>query len=268
MNLQAERIAALCERLQFVRLAADWPALAQEAAKEEASFGDFLEKVLQSEVAAREERKRAVLLRLATLPAIKTIEEFDWSHAAGAPKAQILELCNLVFVGRAENVLLLGPSGVGKTHVALALAYRAVMAGHKVRFLSAADLMLQLAAAKGQGRLKEYFARAILGPKLLIIDEIGYLPFGREEANLFFQVVAKRYEQASMVLTSNLPFTQWATAFADDQTLTVAMLDRLLHHAHIVQIAGESYRIKDKRKSAQMPRRTPEAIEKAGSPSL
>ena len=268
MNLQAERIAALCNRLQFTRLAADWPALAQEAAKEEASFGDFLEKVLQSEAAAQEERKRATLLRLAGLPAIKTIEQFDWNHAGGAPKAQILELSNLVFIGRAENVVLLGPSGVGKTHIALALAYRAVMAGHKVRFLSAADLMLQLSAAKGQGRLREYLARAVLAPKLLVIDEIGYLPFGREEASLFFQVVAKRYEQASMILTSNLAFTRWATAFADDQTLTVPMLDRLLHHAHIVQITGESCRLKDKRKSAQMPRRTPEAIEKAGSPSL
>jgi hypothetical protein len=130
---------------------------------------------------------------------------------------------------------------VGKTHIALALSYRAVMVGHKVRFLTAADLMLQLAAAKSQGRLKEYFNRAVLGPKLLVVDEIGYLPFGREEATLFFNVVAKRYERGSMVLTRNLPFTQWAGAFADDQTMTAAMLDRLLHHAHIVQMSGESY---------------------------
>jgi len=129
------------------------------------------------------------------------------------------------------------------------------MAGHKVRFLAAADLMLQLAAAHAQGRLRQYFARAVLGPKLLVIDEIGYLPFGREEANLFFNVVAKRYERGSMILTSNLPFTQWAGAFADDQTLTAAMLDRLLHHAHIVQITGESYRLKDKRKAGQAARR-------------
>ena len=125
------------------------------------------------------------------------------------------------------------------------------MAGIKTRFITAADLMLQLATARGQGRLKEYFNRAIIGPRLLVVDEIGYLPFGREEANLFFNVVAKRYERGSMVLTSNLPFTQWATTFADDQTLTAAMLDRLLHHAHIVRIAGESYRLKDKRKAGQ-----------------
>lgn len=115
--------------------------------------------------------------------------------------------------------------------------------------------MLQLSTARTQGRLKEYFNRAILGPRLLIDDEIGYLPFGREEANLFFNVVAKRYERGSMVLTSNLPFAQWAGAFADDQTLTAALLDRLLHHAHIVQIVGDSYRLKDKRKAGATARR-------------
>nr|GAJ37832.1 insertion sequence IS21 putative ATP-binding protein [Bradyrhizobium sp. DOA9] len=115
--------------------------------------------------------------------------------------------------------------------------------------------MLQLAAARAQGRLKEYFNRAVMAPKLIVIDEIGYLPFGREEANLFFNVVAKRYERGSIVLTSNLPFTQWAGAFADDQTLTAAMLDRLLHHAHIVQVSGESYRLRDKRKAGQAARR-------------
>ena len=259
MSLQHDRIAALCEELKFARVHAEWPALAQDAAHSEASFADFLEKLLAAEVAGRNERRCSTLLKLATMPEIKTLEQFEWAHAGGAPKAQILELAHLAFVARAENVVLLGPSGVGKTHVSLALAYRAVMAGHKVRFITAADLMLQLAAAKAQGRLKEYFNRAVLGPKVLLVDEIGYLPFGRDEANLFFNVVAKRYERGSMVLTSNLPFTQWAGAFADDQTLTAAMLDRLLHHAHIVQITGESYRLKDKRKAGQQPTRRTQA---------
>lgn len=256
MNLQHERIAALCEQLKMACLAAEWPALAQQAARDEASFADFVEKLLQCESAAREQRKRTTLMKLATMPAVKTLEQFDWAIASGAPKAQIQELAHLTFIERAENVVLLGPSGVGKTHIALALAHRAVMAGHKVRFISAADMMMQLAAAKAQGRLKEYFNRAVLGPKLLVVDEIGYLPFGRDEATLFFNLVAKRYERGSMVLTSNLPFTQWATAFADDQTLTAAMLDRLLHHAHIVQVTGESYRLRDKRKAGQAARRT------------
>jgi DNA replication protein DnaC len=259
MTGQDARIAEFCEQLKLLRLASEWPGIAQEAAKTEASFADFLEKVLECEIFGQDERRRATLMRLATMPSVKTLEQLDWSHAGGAPKAQILELAHLTFIQRAENIVLLGPSGVGKTHIALSLAYRAVQAGHKVRFLTAADLMLQLAIAKAQGRLKGYFNRAILGPKLLVIDEIGYLPFGREEANLFFNVIAKRYEHGSMVLTSNLPFTQWATAFDDDQTLTAAMLDRLLHHAHIVQITGESYRLKDKRKAGQTAKKTASA---------
>jgi DNA replication protein DnaC len=257
MSLQQQRITELCGQLKLARLATDWPALAQDAAREEGSFADFLERVLVSEVAARDERRIAMMTKLATMPATKTLEQIDWSHAGGAPKAQIQELAHLAFVQRAENVVLLGPSGVGKTHIALALGHRALTGGHKVRFVTAADLMLQLASAKKQDRLKEYFNRAVLGPKLLIVDEIGYLPFGRDEANLFFNVVAKRYERGSMVLTSNLPFTQWAGAFADDQTLTAAMLDRLLHHAHIVQITGESYRLKDKRKAGQTAKKAP-----------
>ena len=262
MNLQHARIEQLCQQLKFTRLQTVWPDLAQQVARDDASFADFLERVLDAEASARQERKVDMLMKLATMPAIKTLEQFDWNAAPGAPKAQILELAHLAFIERAQNIVLLGPSGVGKTHVALALAHRAVAAGHKVRFLTAAELMLQLATAKAQGRLKEYFNRAVLGPKLLVVDEIGYLPFGREEANLFFQVVAKRYERGSMVLTSNLPFTQWASTLADDQTLTAAMLDRLLHHAHIVQISGESYRLKDKRKAgtAMSSRKEPKEV--------
>lgn len=256
MNLQHDRITALCAELKLHRIAGDWAAIAQEAARTEASFGDFVERLLQSETEARTERQRHTLLKLATLPAVKTLEQFDFAFASGAPRAQIQELAALTFIARTENIVLLGPSGVGKSHIATALAYRAVMAGIKTRFITATDLMMQLAIAKSQGRLKEYLNRAVIGPRLLVVDEIGYLPFGREEANLFFNVVAKRYERGSMVLTSNLPFTQWASAFADDATLTAALLDRLLHHAHVVQIAGESYRLKDKRKAGQTQRRS------------
>ena len=252
MSLQQQRIAALCEELKLPVLSTEWSALAQRAADTQASFADFLSSLLEAEQAAKTERTRQALLKLATLPVVKTIESYDFNFATGAPKQQIQELASLTFIERAENVVLLGPSGVGKSHLAMALGYRAVMAGIKTRFITAADLMIQLAAAKAQGRLKGYFNRAVLGPKLLIIDEIGYLPFGRDEANLLFNVVAKRYERGSMIFTSDLPFTQWATALADDQTLTAALLDRLLHHAHIVQIAGESYRLKDKRKAGSI----------------
>jgi DNA replication protein DnaC len=249
MNLQHARISELCQSLKLERIASEWPYLAQHAATQEESFADFLEQLLAAEREARAERTRATLLKFASLPAVKTLEQYDFNFATGAPRAQLQELASLTFIERAENIVLLGPSGVGKSHLASALAYRAIMAGIKTRFITAADLMLQLTAAHHQGRLKAYFNRAIVGPRLLVIDEIGYLPFGRDEANLFFNVVAKRYEHGSMILTSNLPFTQWAGTFADDQTLTAAMLDRLLHHSHIVQISGESYRLKDKRKA-------------------
>jgi DNA replication protein DnaC len=248
MNLQQQRIAEQCEQLALNAMATNWSELASQNLKSEGSYADFIEQLLQAELMARQERTQSTLLKFASLPSVKTLEQYDFSFAAGAPRTQLNELASLVFIERAENIVLLGPSGVGKTHLAIAFAYKAVMAGIKTRFISAADLMLQLSVAKKQDKLKSYLQRSVLGPKLLVIDEIGYLPFGREEANLFFNVIAKRYEKGSLILTSNLPFTQWATAFANDQTLTAAMLDRLLHHAHIVQITGESYRLKDKRK--------------------
>lgn len=254
MNLQTERISALCASLKLDTVATEYPALADSAARNDASLADFLESVLEIEHRARQQRKVQTLLKMACLPRVKTLDDYDFGFASGAPRQQIQQLASLTFIERAENVVLLGPSGVGKTHIASALAYQATQAGIKTRFVTAADLMIQLATAKTQGRLKAYLNRAILGPKLLIIDELGYLPFGRDEANLFFNVVAKRYERGSIVVTSNLPFAQWHTALADDTTLTAALLDRLLHHGHIVQISGESYRLKDKRKAGHVQR--------------
>lgn len=256
MNLQQERIAALCTQLKLERIADHYPHLAQEAVREDLSFADFLERLLQHETGCRQTRTRELLTRMACFPAIKTLEDYDFGFSPGIPKAVLQELAGLAFVERAENIVLIGPSGIGKTHLASALGYRATQAGIKVRFITAADLMLQLAAAQRQGRLKAYFNRAVLGPRLLIVDEIGYLPFGREEANLFFQVVAKRYEKGAMILTSNLPFAQWADTFAGDTTLTAAMLDRLLHHAHVLNLTGESYRLKDKRKAGVVSKKT------------
>jgi DNA replication protein DnaC len=248
MSLVAERVVQYCQRLKLIHLATEWPAIADASAKRQESLADFLDKLLGAECSAREQRTREAMLKLATLPAIKTLEGFDFGFASGAPRKQIVELGGLAFIERHENVVLLGPSGVGKTHVASALALKATQAGIKTRFITAADLMIQLSLAKTQGRITEYMNRAVIGPRLLVVDELGYLPFGREEANLFFHVIAKRYERSSTVVTSNLPFTQWATTLADDATLTAALLDRLLHHAHIVQITGESYRLKDRKK--------------------
>lgn len=249
MNLQDERIMGLCEALQLDWVVNEYGAIAQAAATDSATFTDFLETLLKTELAGRHERAKQTLLKLATLPAIKTLEDYDFGFASGAPKAQIQELATLAFIERAENVVLLGPSGTGKSHIALALAYRAVMARIKTRFITAADLMLQLAAAHRKDKLSSYFSRSVLAPRLLIIDELGYLPFGRDEASLLFQVIAKRYECGSIIITSNLAFSDWATTLADDATLTAALLDRLLHHGHIVSLRGDSYRLKDKKKA-------------------
>lgn len=251
--LQNEQIALLCNQLRLPDMAVNWQSIAEKCSREQASYGEFLLAILQNEQSHRNSRTQIMLGRMAGFPNTKDFESFDFKLATGVPKKVLLELAHLNFIERAENVVLLGPSGVGKTHLAIALGLKAVQARKKTRFISAADLMLQLATAKRQNKLKAYMQRSILSPKLLIIDEIGYLPFGREEANLFFNVIAKRYEHGSIILTSNLSFGQWPTAFADDATLTAAMLDRLLHHSHVVQLSGESYRLREKRRSGIIP---------------
>lgn len=247
--LDFERIEDLCQRLVLGTMAMHLPHIAGEAARKDLSFHEFFEQLLLAEHRARQERSRTLLTRTAGFPSIKTLEQYDFEFATGAPKALLTELSTLTFIERTENVVLLGPSGVGKTHLAVALGYKATQSGIKTRFVSAAELILQLTKAHRQGRLKEYLRRGIQSPRLLIIDEVGYLPFSRDEASHFFQAIAQRYEHGSIIITSNLPFAQWDTTFAGDATMTAAMLDRLLHHAHVAMISGDSYRLRERRKA-------------------
>jgi len=245
----SEQVDALCDELSLTAVASHYATLADEAAKKKRSFIDFLASVLAEEASLREERRRETLRRLAAFPSIKTLEQFDFEAAPGVPKARIQELAGLAFIERRENVIFLGPSGTGKSHLATALGVRATERRYKVRFVTAADLVLQLEKARREHRFDQYLKRAILGPSLLILDEIGYLPLKKEQADMFFQVVAKRYEQGSVILTSNLSFGDWEETFDGNAALTSAMLDRLLHHAHVIQIRGDSYRLRQARQS-------------------
>ena len=249
MNLQHQRIEELCRNLNLVQTAESYLDIAQSCGKEDSSYTDFLESVLKTELTARQNRSKSILTRMAGFPAIKTLDEFDYNFATGV-KRQLLEgLRSLSFMERYENIILLSPSGVGKTHIAIALGYVATQSGIKTKFITAADLMLVLDVALKQGKLDSIFKRVILPYRLLIIDEFGYLPLKQEQANLLFQVIAKRYEKGSIILTSNLPFGQWHNSLAQDNALTAAILDRLLHHSTILNIKGDSFRLKDKKKA-------------------
>lgn len=255
MDSQHQRIHECCQQLKLDSVTQAYPLLATQAVSKQMSFVDFLESVLKAELAMRQQRSRTMLSKMAGFPAIKTIDHFDFTTVGGVHQKMIQELASLAFIERAENIVLLGPSGVGKTHLAISLGYLATQSAVKTRFITAADLMITMTAAQRQNRFSEWMCRTILAPRLLIIDEIGYLSMTHDQASLFFQIVAKRYEKGSLLFTSNLPFGQWDQAFAGDATLTAALLDRLLHHAHVIQMKGESFRLKDKRKAGIIPSR-------------
>lgn len=248
MNLTHERIAAHAARLKLTQIEVCLPRLAEEAAARQLSYSDFLESVLAEEAHAADERMRRTLLRFARFPYLKTLEDFDFAAQPSVDKRQTQELANLTFVAEKSNIILLGPPGVGKTHLAIALGLKAAESGYRVYFTTATDMLVRLKKGFNLGRLDEYL-RTYLRCSLLIIDEMGYLPLDRDEANLLFQVIAKRYERGSIILTSNKSYGAWGEVVAQDNVLAAAILDRLLHHSVTINIKGESYRLKDKRKA-------------------
>ncbi len=239
----------LCERLGVTTMARDVGAIAERAARDKLSYHVFFEELLQCEHRERQMRSRTLLTKTAGFPAIKTLDDYDFAFATGAPRKQLTELATLTFAERAENVVLLGPSGVGKMHLAIALGYKATQAGIKTRFISAADLMSQAFSSTSARPAQR--VHPPLDPNAEDTDHrrVGYSPFSRDESNHFFQVIAQRYERGSVIITSNLPFAQWDSAFAGDATMTAAMLDRLLHHAHVAMISGDSYRLRERRRA-------------------
>ena len=241
------QLVSLLERMKMNHLAPQLDAVCEQAAKRELDYKAFLAEALDAEWKGRHLKGVEARLGLARFPWLKTLDQFDFNFQPSLDRKVIRELAGLSFVERAENVILLGPPGVGKTHLAIALGVKAVEAGHRVLFLTLEALLTRLTRARSENRLERQLQQFVY-PRVLILDEMGYLPMNREEASLFFRLLTRRYERASLIITSNKSFVDWGEIF-NDQVLATAILDRLLHHATTLNIKGESYRLKEKRKA-------------------
>jgi DNA replication protein DnaC len=240
----AADLAYLCRALKAPSMAAAVDRLAQRARDESWTHEEFLAACLEREVAARQDHGGEARIRAARFPARKTLEEFDFDHQRSLKRDTLLHLGTLDFVAARENVVFLGPPGTGKTHLSIGLGIRAAQAGHRVAFATAAEWVARLGEAHNQGRLHAELARLGRIP-LLVVDEVGYIPFDAEAANLFFQLVSARYERASLIVTSNKPFGRWGEVFGD-AVVAAAMIDRLVHHAEVISLKGDSYRLRNR----------------------
>src|SRR6202165_4540001 len=246
-----ERLQIALNGLGLKAAEARLESLLEQAFKKEPSYADFLDELLSCEVDARRSRYLRARLQLAHLPFLKNFDQFDFGFQPSIDERRIRELRSLRFVHEASNVVFLGPPGVGKTHLSVALAEAAIQNGFGAYFMTAHDLVNDLGRAYREGRLDRRL-RVYLAPKVLIIDEMGYLPLDDLGATIFFQLVSARYERGSIILTSNKSYGEWGSIFGDP-IIATAILDRLLHHSTTVNIRGESYRLKERRKAGLVP---------------
>jgi DNA replication protein DnaC len=245
--MEHDHLIAMLNRLKLTAIRDQLDSLIDEAGRRELTIREALSLFCEREIARKDERRIEMSIGLARFPFVRDLDGFDFAAQPSLDKKQIREIATGRFIANAEAVMLLVPPGVGKTHLAVAIGRQAILAGYSVLFVPAPTLVAQLAKAHGEGRLEDrllHFSK----PKLLIIDELGYLPFEPNAAHLFFQLVSRRYERGSILVTSNRAVSEWGTVFSDAVVAT-AILDRLLHHSHVVTIRGDSYRLREKRRS-------------------
>jgi DNA replication protein DnaC len=251
-DLQLARLQDHLGKLKLFTLQTRLETLLQEASGQELTYADFLDRLLTEELAAKSEKYVAMRTVMARFPYRKTLESFDFNFQPSLDRKKLQELATGRFIEHGDNVVFLGPPGTGKTHLAIALGLKAVQQGYRTVFTAALPLIATLTKAYAENRLEERLKQYCL-PKLLIIDEIGYIPIDRHGAHLFFQLISRRYERGAIILTSNQSFGQWAEVFGDP-IIATAVLDRLLHHSHVLNIKGDSYRLKEKQKAGLLKR--------------
>jgi DNA replication protein DnaC len=230
--------------LKLVYMSENYESLAKTAIQKQWTHVNYLTELTIAEANLKKDRATQSRIRTARFPQIKTLEQFKWSWPRKINQLQVKNLFRLKFVDEKSNVIFLGGVGLGKTHLATALGYHACLKGYTVLFCSAVDAINNLAAAQSAGRLKQEL-RKYHKPALVILDELGYLPIDKTGADLLFQIISHRYEQGSLIITTNRVFKDWPEIFNNDSTLTSALLDRLLHHTETVVIEGKSYRMKE-----------------------